>query len=56
MNFKDSQITYDIIAKMVIKSKLPTSRIHTVYRDLVEQYALSEENDYLINQIKRSLV
>jgi len=56
MNSTDSRITYDGIARMVIKSKLPTHRIHAAYRALVEQYALSEETDYLINQIKRSLV
>ena len=56
MNSTDAKITYDVIARMVVKSNPSTDRIYSLYSDLVEKYALSEDNDYLINQIKRSLV
>ena len=56
MSGGDSEITYALILRMVEKSNLPDDRLVTVYDNLVEQYALSEDNDYLINQIKRSLV
>ena len=50
------EITYAVILRMVEKGNLPDDRFVPVYSNLVEQYALAEDNDYIINQIKRSLV